>query len=70
VKLALNVYNDYLFILTEKERVEESLKKITLIEINSKTKSINIKQKLIRLEKRCLMKLELTFLIKCSDINK
>lgn len=26
VKLALNVYNDYLFILTEQERVEESLK--------------------------------------------
>ena len=26
VKLALNVYNDYLFILNEQERVEESLK--------------------------------------------
>jgi hypothetical protein len=70
IDLALEVYNDYLFILKEKERIEEFLKKEPFdknqfqAEIDKYTETITKIKDEMPFEIRCNM-----FLIVCSDIN-
>jgi hypothetical protein len=70
IDLALEVYNDYLFILKEKERIEEFLKKEPFdknqfqAEIDKYMETINKIKDEMPFEIRCNM-----FLIVCSDIN-
>lgn len=70
VKLALNVYDDYLFILKEKERIEEFLKKEPYdrdtfkAEIDKYQATINKIREEMPYEIRMNM-----FLIKCNFVN-
>jgi Ni,Fe-hydrogenase maturation factor len=70
IELALEVYNDYLFILKEKERIEEFLKKEPFdknqfqAEIDKYMETITKIKDEMPFEIRCNM-----FLIVCSDIN-
>lgn len=70
VKLAVNIYDDYLFILKEKERIEIFLQKEPFdrdafqAEIDKYTETIAKIREEMPFEIRMNM-----FLIKCSDIN-
>lgn len=70
VKLALNVYDEFLFILNEKERIEEFLKKepFDRDEFQAEIDKYHETIKRIREEMPFEIRMNM-FLIQCSDIN-
>ena len=70
VRLALNIYDDFLFILNEKERIEEFLKKEPhdRDEFQAEIDKYHVMIRRIRDEMPFEIRMNM-FLIQCSDIN-
>jgi hypothetical protein len=70
VRLALNIYDDFLFILNEKERIEDFLKKepYDRDEFQAEIDKYHVMIRRIRDEMPFEIRMNM-FLIQCSDIN-